>query len=194
MGLMWLARALGQQGDADGAAEVMRRAEDSHGMRSELYSPELRLARASTLAAARDVHGAMAAARDAARVAASAGQRSIALLAHHDAVRLGDTHAVDAVARLNSEIPCALSLIVLRHARALATRDGAALAQVAIDLADVGMNACAADAAAQAAMAFNTSGDRKGELKARAHAAELARQCGAPPGHRRWKACCDRCR
>jgi DNA-binding NarL/FixJ family response regulator len=180
MGLMWLARALGQQGDADGAAEVMRRAEDSHGMRSELYSPELRLARAWTLAAARDVHGAMAAARDAARVAASAGQRSIALLAHHDAVRLGDTHAVDAVARLNSEIPCALSLIVLRHARALATRDGAALAQVAIDLADVGMNACAADAAAQAAMAFNASGDRKGELKARAHAAELARQCGEP--------------
>ena len=110
MGLMWLARALGQQGDADGAAEVMRRADDSHGMRSELYSPELRLARAWTLAAARDVHGAIAAARDAARVAMSAGQRSIALLAHHDAVRLGDTHVAEGIARLNSEIPCALGL------------------------------------------------------------------------------------
>jgi hypothetical protein len=74
----------------------------------------------------------------------------VALRAYHDAVRLGDVRAVDPLARLCSEIDCAVGRIALAHARALVARDGAALRAVSEELTEVGMRAAAADAAAQA--------------------------------------------
>jgi len=74
----------------------------------------------------------------------------VALCAWHDAVRLGDTRAVEPVTRLAAEIDCAVGNIVVNHARALAEGDAAALAAVSDELAAIGMRAAAADAAAQA--------------------------------------------
>ena len=74
----------------------------------------------------------------------------MALRVYHDAVRLGDVRAVDAVTRLAAEIDCAVGNLVVNHARALAAGDRAALATVADEFAAVGMRAAAADAAAQA--------------------------------------------
>jgi DNA-binding CsgD family transcriptional regulator len=177
MGLMHLTRALGQMGQAAAAAEALQRAEESHGMRSAVYSPELDLARAWTLAAARDIRGAVAAARDAAHVALRTGQRAVAIHALHEAVRLGDTTAGDSIAGLITEIDCATGHTALKHARALAARDGAALDKVVDDLAAFGMNCAAADASAQASMAHKANNDRKSELRSRARAASLAQQC-----------------
>ena len=87
---MLLAQALGQQGLLAEAGKVLSRAESRHGLKSMLFAPELALARAWTMAARRDVHGAIAAARDAARTAERGGQSAVALRALHDAVRLGD--------------------------------------------------------------------------------------------------------
>lgn len=150
LSLTLLATALAQQGDTAATAKALSRAESRHGTKSALFAPELGVARAWRLAAMRDPHGAVAAAREAARMAERGGQFGVALRAWHEAVRLGDIRAVDPLTRLCGEIDCVVGRIVLAHARALADRDGAALRAVSDDLAEVGMRAAAASAAEQA--------------------------------------------
>ena len=150
LSLMLLATALAQQGNIPESAKALRRAETRHSTKSALFSPELGLARAWCKATVRDTTAAITAAREAARAAERAGQSAVALLAWHDAVRLGDTRAVEPVTRLAAEIDCAVGNIVLNHARALAAGDATALAAVSDRLAAIGMRAAAADAAAQA--------------------------------------------
>ncbi|MBI2695580.1 AAA family ATPase [Mycobacterium nebraskense] len=150
LSLTLLATALAQQGDIAAAGKALGRAESRHGTKSALFAPELGVARAWRLASMRDAHGAVAAARDAARMAERGGQRAVAMRAWHEAVRLGDTRAADPLARLCDEIDCTAGKLALAHARALAGGDDAALLAVADDLAAVGMRAAAADAVAQA--------------------------------------------
>ena len=150
LSLTLLATALAQQGDIAAAGKTLGRAESRHGTKSALFAPELGVARAWRLASMRDAHGAVAAARDAARMAERGGQRAVAVRAWHEAVRLGDTRAADPLARLCDEIDCAAGELALAHARALAAGDDAALLAVSDELAAVGMRAAAADAAAQA--------------------------------------------
>jgi tetratricopeptide (TPR) repeat protein len=150
LSLMLLATALAQQGEIAAAAKALTRAESRHGTKSALFTPELGVARAWRLASVRDSHGAVAAARDAARMAERGGQPAVALRVWHEAVRLGDARAADPLARLCGEIDCAVGRIALAHARALASRDGAALRAVSEELTQLGMRAAAADAAAQA--------------------------------------------
>jgi tetratricopeptide (TPR) repeat protein len=150
LSLMLLATALAQKGEIAAAAKALSRAESRHGTKSALFTPELGVARAWRLASVRDSHGAVAAARDAARMAERGGQSAVALRAWYEAVRLGDTRAADPLARLCGEIDCVVGEIALAHARALATGDDAALRAVSDDLAAIGMYAAAADAAAQA--------------------------------------------
>ncbi|QLL06293.1 ATP-binding protein [Mycobacterium vicinigordonae] len=149
LSLMLLATAIARQGDIPGSAKALRRAETRHGTKSALFAPELGMARAWTRLTARDAAGAVAAARDAARMAERAGQSAVAVLAWHDAVRLGEVRAVDPLSRLTAEIDCPVGHLALRHARALAARDAAGLTAVAEELAAAGMGAAAADATAQ---------------------------------------------
>ncbi|OBI59875.1 aminotransferase [Mycobacterium sp. E796] len=81
---------------------------------------------------------------------AAGGQSAVALRAWHEAVRLGDTRAVDPLSRLCAEVACAVGGLALAHARALAAGDEAALRAVSDELAAAGMRAAATDAAAQA--------------------------------------------
>lgn len=150
LSLTLLATALAQQGDIAAAGKTLGRAESRHGTKSALFAPELGVARAWRLASMRDQHGAVAAARDAARMAERGGQRAVALRAWHDAVRLGDTRAADPLARICDDIDCRAGELALAHGRALASGDAAALLAVSDDLAAVGMRAAAGDAAAQA--------------------------------------------
>ncbi len=150
LSLMLLATALGQQGDIPGSTKALRRSETRHGTKSALFTPELGIARAWRLASMRDRPGAVAAARDAARMAERGGQSAAALRAWHEAVRLGDTHVADPIARLCEEINCKAGVLALAHARALAAGDEAALRAVSDDLSAIGMHAAAGDAAAQA--------------------------------------------
>ena len=147
---MLLAQALGQQGVAVEAAKALSRAESRHGLKSMLFAPELALARAWTMSARGDEHGAIAAARDAARSAERGGQTAVALRALLDGVRLGDIRAVDAITRATAECDCAIGQLALTHARALVSRDAAGLDEVSQRLAAIGMHRAAQDAAAQA--------------------------------------------
>ncbi len=150
LSLTLLATALAQQGDTAAAAKALSRAESRHGTKSALFAPELGVARAWRLALMRDAHGAVAAARDAARMAERGGQRGVAVRVWHEAVRLGDSRAADPLARLCDEIDCVAGRIALSHARALAAGDDAGLRAVSDELTSIGMHAAAADAAAQA--------------------------------------------
>lgn len=149
LSLTLLATALSQLGDTAAAAKALSRAESRHGTKSALFAPELGVARAWRLALMRDSHGAVAAAREAARAAERGGQRAVAVRVWHEAVRLGDSRAVDPLARLCDEIDCVVSRIALAHARALTAGDAEALGAVSDELASIGMHAAAADAAAQ---------------------------------------------
>ncbi len=179
LSLMYLATALGQQGDTAGAAKAHSRAEARHGTKSALFAPELGLARAWRLAAMRDVHGAINAAREAARMAERGGQLAVALRAWHEAVRLGDVHAADQLVRLAADVDCVIGRIAAAHGSALAAGDGVALEAVSDELASAEMYAVAADAAAQAAQAFAIGRQPERERVARARAIELAERCGA---------------
>ncbi|MFL6082777.1 MAG: AAA family ATPase [Mycobacterium sp.] len=148
---MLLAQALGQLGETAEAGKILSRAESRHGLKSMLFAPELALARAWTMSARGDNHGAVAAAREAARAAERGGQTAVALRALLDAARLGDIRAADGIARLGAEIRCVLGELALQHARALVVKDAAALNEVAARFDAIGMKRSAAAAAEQAA-------------------------------------------
>ena len=180
LSLMYLAQALGQQGESGAASKVLARAQARHSLRSELYGPELALAKAWTLAATHDLDGALASARDAARIAENSGQLAMALHARHEAVRLGDTEAVDPIARVLEAVDCAAGRAALDHSRALRARDAAALDTAAERLAELGMSCAAADAYAQAAVVHSAGHDRKGELRSRGRASEIRGDAWTP--------------
>jgi hypothetical protein len=150
LSLILLATALSRQGELAEAAKVLSRAESRHGTKSALFAPELGLARAWRLAAARDGHGAVGAARQAAGMAERSGQSAVALLAWHDAVRLGDIRAADPLTRIATETDCAFGRLAAEHGRALTAGDGDALHAVSAGLAAAGLVAAARDAEAQA--------------------------------------------
>ncbi|WP_166905853.1 AAA family ATPase [Mycobacterium sp. DL440] len=145
---MLLAHALGQRGMPVEAGKALSRAESRHGLKSMLFAPELALARAWTCFARKDSVGAVTAARDAAKAAERGEQSAVMLRALHDGVRLGDTRAVDGLARV--DLDCVFGELTSDHARALAGGDGAALADVAERYRGVGMLAAAGDADRQA--------------------------------------------
>ncbi len=180
LAMIQLVTALGQLGDHGQAARELPRAQAAHGMRSAMYAPELELARAWTLAAARDMPEAIEAARRAATVAEDAGQLGIALLALHDAVRLGDNRIADTVERVGAALGGALPPLVVTHARCLAARDAAGLDEVADALAAHHRTLAAADAAAQAAVLHAAAGHHGAGLKSRNKAAQWAAECGSP--------------
>jgi tetratricopeptide (TPR) repeat protein len=147
---MLLAQALGQLGETAEAGKILSRAESRHGLKSMLFAPELALARAWTMSARRDNHGAVAAAREASRAAERGGQVAVGLRALHDAARLGDIRAADGIARLAAETDCVFGQLALQHARAVVARDAGALNDVSARFDAIGMKRSATDAKAQA--------------------------------------------
>lgn len=145
---MLLAQALGQRGMPVEAGKALSRAESRHGLKSMLFAPELALARAWTCFARKDPVTAVAGAREAAKAAERGGQSAVALRALHDAVRLGDTRAADALARI--DLTCTFADVTRAHAAALTAGDASALNDVAARYRDLGMHAAAADALRQA--------------------------------------------
>ena len=120
LSLTYLTTALAQQGEISESAKALSRAESRHGTKSALFAPELAVARAWRLATVGDHYGAIAAARDAARMAERTGQYAIAVRAWHDAARLGDARAADALTKIAASADCEFTRMALEHARAVA--------------------------------------------------------------------------
>jgi tetratricopeptide (TPR) repeat protein len=119
LSLMLRATALARLGELAEAAKALSRAESRHGTKSALFAPELGLARAWRLAAARDTDGAINAARQAAGMAERSGQAAVAVRCWYDAVRLGDRRALGPLERVAAAADCAVARQAVQEARAL---------------------------------------------------------------------------
>jgi DNA-binding CsgD family transcriptional regulator len=95
------------------------------------------------------------------------------------------------VRELADELSLPLADAVARHAESLAAKDGEGLLAASADYRALGDRVTAADAAAQAAVAFSHSQQRRRRLYAAAIAQGLAEECGglctpalrSPTGH-----------
>jgi len=117
LSLMLSATALARLGELAEAAKVLSRAESRHGTKSALFAPELGIARAWRLAAGRDEHGAVAAARQAAGMAERSGQRAVAVLCWRDAALLGDGRALAPLQNLAAVVDCTAARAAVRAAQ-----------------------------------------------------------------------------
>ena len=147
---MYLTTAQGYQGEVAESGKTLARAMSLHGTKSAMFAPELGVARAWRLATIGDRHAAITAARDAARTAKRTGQLAVAVWAWHEATRLGDRRAADALSQIAASVPCAYTDLAVAHARALAVGDATALRAAADNLAAAGFHGAAADASRQA--------------------------------------------
>jgi tetratricopeptide (TPR) repeat protein len=150
LALMYLTTALGYRGEIAESAKALARAQSRHGTKSAMFAPELGIARAWRLATIGDRPAAITAARDAARTAKRSGQLAVAVRAWHEAARLGDRRAADAMAQVADAVVCEYTDLAIAHARALAAGDATALTAAAERLAEAGFAGAAADARRQA--------------------------------------------
>lgn len=150
LSLMYLTTAQAYQGEIAESAKTLARAQSLHGTKSAMFAPELGIARAWRLATIGDRPAAVTAARDAARTAKRGGQLAVAVWAWHEAVRLGDRRATDALVQIADSVSCEFTDLALAHARALTAADPAALTAAADALAAAGLHAAAEDATRQA--------------------------------------------
>lgn len=150
LALMYLTTALGYRGEIAESAKALARAQSRHGTKSAMFAPELGIARAWRLATIGDRPAAITAARDAARTAKRSGQFAVAVRAWHEATRLGDRRAADAMAQIADSVVCEYTDMAMAHARALAAGDADGLTAAAERLAAAGFDGAAADAGRQA--------------------------------------------
>lgn len=151
----------------------------------------LSIATGWALAASGFLTDAVATVREAAATARERGQPTHELACLQVAVQWDDTTAASRARELANELPLPLAEAVARHAESLANKDGEGLLAASADYRALGDLATAADAAAQAAVAFSHSQQRRRRLYAAAIASGLAEECGglstpalrSPTGH-----------
>lgn len=114
----------------------------------------------------------------AARDAAERDQPTHELACLQAAAQWGDTSRVARAKELAEQLHFPLAETVARHLEALAAGDGDGLLAAAAGYGAIGDRATAADATAQAAVAFSASGQRKRSTYAAAVAQEIAEECG----------------
>ena len=90
-------------------------------------------------------------------MAAESGQRAIEMLALHDAVRFGDRDSLPRLVEVASGVYGRLAPVIAAHAQALMDRDADAIYSAATEFEEIGSLLSAADAAAQAAVAFEAA-------------------------------------
>ncbi len=173
----WQAQAEGARGDSAAAAAALRRADKAYGPHVAVFVPELELARAWERAAAGDAKAAQTHAMQAAEIARAAGMHVMEMQARHAAVRFGDRSQAARLDKLARILDTALAGAVADQARGLAQHDGDLLDAAARQFADLGVLACAADAAAQAAGEHTRRGDRGKRFESSTWAHALASRC-----------------
>lgn len=171
-----LALALGQQADA--AAETLAALDDLD-VSDTVFKPVERMqARAWTAAAAGDLPTAHRLLAQAADDGDRIGDRMGEMAALHGLARLGRARAViDRIEALAESIEGDLAPARAAHARALAREDADGLQSVSETFWAMGADLLAAEAAADAAVAWRRSNDPRRAVAAERRAAELASRC-----------------
>ena len=166
---------LGHVGPGTGMVAELR---TRFGKHVAVFGPQLRIAEAWLAAAEGNVSSAIDLALDAAGRAEESGQRAIEMLALHDAVRFGDQSNLDRLIDIATGVGGRLAVAIASHAAALRGRDAKAILAAAHQFEEIGALLSAADAAAQAAFAFEACHDRRRKVEAAAIAHRLAGECG----------------
>ena len=100
------------------------------------------------------------------------------MLALHDAVRFGDQSSLSRLVDVATDIGGRLAAAIAAHAAAVGDRDAVAILAAAQQFEEIGALLSAADAAAQAAVVFQASDDRRRTVEAAGVAHRLAAACG----------------
>ena len=173
-----LAQSLCALGNVEDAAPVVAELRGCVGRHGTMFEPQVRIAEAWLAAAEGHITGAVAAAVEAADLAASSGQRAVELMALHAAARFGDTASLQRLIEVAGDIEGPLAAADVKHASGLLNHDGATVLSAAREFERIGAMLSAADAAAQAAALFSAAGDRRNALEAASAADRLASACG----------------
>ena len=163
---------------ADAGAKMVAELRTRSGKHVAVFGPQLRIAESWLAAAEGNVSTAIELALDAARLAATSKQTAIEMLALHDAVRFGDQTCPDQLAELAANTGGRLASAIGAHAAAVRDRDAVKMWEAAQQFEQIGALLSAADASAQAAVAFEACDDRRRSVEAAAAAARLAAECG----------------
>jgi DNA-binding CsgD family transcriptional regulator len=174
-----LTQALAMAGEVSAAKRALAELEENRHPAFAFLEPELILAQAWVAAAEGAVSQALVLARQAADLAADAGQLAYEMLALQTAVGFGDRVAADRLAALATQVDGPRAGVAARFAGALEAGDGAELAAVSEEFERMGDLVGAVDAAAHAALAYRRQDLRGSALGCSTRAEALAEQCGA---------------
>jgi DNA-binding CsgD family transcriptional regulator len=176
--LATLALAASLGGRPGVAAEALAAIDDLDGPSSIYNAVDLRRAKAWTAAASGDLPQASLALDEAATLGEDIGDLFGAAAALHDLARLG--HAKDIAERLHAVVDHLegdLAPARLAHVESLTRDDPNGLHQASLAFESMGANLLAAEAAADAAVAWRHAGDPRQAAAAERHAATLADRC-----------------
>ncbi len=179
---------LGQAADAD---EVLAEARDRVPAEYVYMHTALSLATGWALAANGYLTDAVATVREAATQARDRGQPTHELACLQAMTQWGDASMAGRARELADELSLPLADAIARHVESVAAKDGEGLLKASADYQALGDRVTAADAAAQAAVAFSQSQQRRRRLYAAAIAQGLSDECGgistpalrSPTGH-----------
>ena len=176
--LMIRAHAVALRGDSDGAHAVLDELDTLGVPASAIFGPEVLRARAWTEVAGGDVPGARTYLDDAVLMARSSGAHALETEALHDLARLGG--AVQVLSRLRElatfvEGPFAPARAA--HAAALASQDAGGLEAASSAFEDMGALLYAAEASADAAVAWRQRGEPRRATGAERRSRSLAARC-----------------
>ncbi|OBI88670.1 LuxR C-terminal-related transcriptional regulator [Mycobacterium sp. 1245805.9] len=166
---------LGQAAEANDAAAGARSAVPADYL---FMHTALSLADGWAMAASGRLGEAVTAAREAAQLARDRGQPTHELACIQAAAQWGDASGAARAAELAEALSLPLADAIALHAKALLGGDGEGLLAASAAYRAIGDKAAAADAAAQASVAFAGSQQHKRALYAAAVARELADECG----------------
>ncbi|MBV8787551.1 MAG: helix-turn-helix transcriptional regulator [Mycobacterium sp.] len=138
----------------------------------------LSLAEGWSLAASGRLNEAVLSVQQAAQLARDRGQPTHELSCIQAVTQWGDTSFATRAAELAAALSLPLADAIALHAQKLLASDGEGLLEASSAYRRIGDRAAAADAAAQAAVAFTENQQRKRGLYAAALASELADECG----------------
>lgn len=159
-------------------ATMMAEVKTRFGRHVAVFGPQLKIAESWLAAAEGNVSTAIELALAAARLAAESGQQAIEMLALHDAARFGDQTCLDRLVEVATTTGGRLATVIAAHASAVRDRDSTGIAAAARQFEEIGALLSAADAAAQAAVAFEGKDDRRRSVEAASVANRLAAECG----------------
>ena len=165
-------------GRVEPGAKMVAEVKTRYGRHVAVFGPQLKIAESWLAAAEGNVSAAIELALEAAAQASDSEQQAIEMLALHDAVRFGDQTCLDRLVETAAATDGRLAAAIAAHAEAVRDRDAAGIATAAEQFEDIGALLSAADAAAQAAVAFASTDDRRRSVEAAARAHRLAAECG----------------